>query len=675
MIVKRLDKARNGLSPETGGSVYTFTEKAIEQLPQGENVSLNQLLLQAPGAAQDSLGQVHFRGDHGNIQYRIDGIQLPEGINGFAQVISPRFADKISVLTGALPAQYGLRTAGVVDIRTKNGAIVDGGSVEMYGGQRGTVQPSFEYGGTSGNLSYYMTGTYLGTDRGLEPPTLAPTSIHNHADQGQWFGYLSYFPNPETRISFISGLAVNHLQIPANPNQDPQFMLEGVPTFDSRNIAEEQDEETFYNVLSLQGAVGPQIDYQVAAFSRYSQIDFSPDFHGDLIFNGEASHVFRSSFANGLQGDAAYRLTDTHTLRTGFYFSGERAEIDNHAFVFPADEMGMQTSDQPFEITDNTALTAWLYSLYLQDEWRPIKPLTINYGLRWDLSDAFVRAGNVGPRVGAIYEFPTGTTLHAAYAKYFTPPPSELVSTADIQKFQGTTGALPSSQSSPVVPDKSDYVDVGIGQRLGLSLNLGVDSYFKYSQHILDEGQFGTALIFSPFNYAYGRVYGVEATAAYNDEHLSSYANFAYSVAQGTQVQSGQFNFEPDELAYIANHYVFLDHDQTFTASAGLAYRWHQWLGTVDGLYGSGLRSGFANTGNLPYYIQVNTGVKTGFDVPVVGRVDLRLDCVNLFDHTYLIRDGSGIGVGAPQYGPRRAVYAGIRIPLPFTEPPHTAEM
>ena len=50
--------------------------------------------------------------------------------------------------------------------------------------------------------------------------------------------------------------------------------------------------------------------------------------------------------------------------------------------------------------------------------------------------------------------------------------------------------------------------------------------------------------------------------------------------------------------------------------------------------------------------------------MPYLGWVEARLDCVNLFDHTYLIRDGSGIGVGAAQYGPRRAVFAGIRIPL-----------
>ena len=180
----RLNQARNSLSPDTGGSKYTFTQQAIQELPQGDNTPLNQVILQAPGVAQDSFGQLHVRGDHANLQYRINGVQLPEGITGFGQVLSPRFAQSISLLTGALPAEYGLRTAGVIDIKTKDGLLDPVANVDFYGGQRGTTQPSFEYGGSKGDFSYFMTGQYLGTDRGVEPPTSGPTAIHDTSNQG-----------------------------------------------------------------------------------------------------------------------------------------------------------------------------------------------------------------------------------------------------------------------------------------------------------------------------------------------------------------------------------------------------------------------------------------------------------------------------------------------------------
>jgi len=679
VTAKRLDIARNSLSPETGSSTYKFSDQDIAHLPQSENTPLNQVILQAPGAAQDSFGQLHIRGEHANLQYRINGIQLPEGIAGFGQSISPRLAGNISLLTGALPAEYGLRTAGVIDIHTKSGTFANGGSVEMYGGQRGTVQPSFEQGGTSGNFSYYTTGTYIGTDRGVEPPTAGPTSIHNHSDQGLGFGYFSYLLNPTTRLSLVSGVDVNSFQIPANPGQDQAFMLNGVTNFPSSQIAETQMERTFYNVLALQGAVGEQVDYQLAAFSRYSSVDFSPDPQGDLIYTGIASKIFHSSFANGLQGDVAYRMTDTHTLRAGFYGSADRAEIDNHATVFPADDMGNQTSTTPNPpIVDNHGFTASLYGAYLQDEWRPIQRLTINYGIRYDLVDALVHADQFSPRLGAVYELPTQTTLHAAYARYFTPPATEVIAATDVSKFEGTTGAFTTTAGNnfDVKPERAHYFDVGATQQIGSDFKLGVDSYFKYMDHVIDEGQFGSALIFSDFNYKRGRVYGTEATGTYTHGNLSAYVNFAYSVAQGTKVETGQYNFAPDDLDYINKHFIFLDHDQTFTSSGGAAYSWSGYQFRFDYLYGSGLRTDkstpngtIPNGGNLPFYIQANAGVSKRFAMPYLGWVEARLDCINLGDETYLIRNGSGVGVVANQYGPRRAVFAGIRVPLPFSEP------
>ena len=289
VVAQRLNKARNSLSPETGGSVYRFSEKAIQELPQGNNTALNQVILQAPGVVQDSYGQLHVRGDHANLQYRINGVQLPEGITGFGQVLSPRFAQNISLLTGALPAQFGLRTAGIIDIQTKDGLLDNGGDVEFYGGQRSTIQPSFEYGGSKGNFNYFVTGQYFSTTRGVEPPTSGPSPIHDQSYQGQGFGYFSYFLNPTTRLSLITGSAVNHFQIPANPDQPQVFALSGVPVYPSAGVNENQFEQNYFGVFALQGTIGSNFDYQIAPFSRYSTVSFYPDFDGDLIYNGAAS--------------------------------------------------------------------------------------------------------------------------------------------------------------------------------------------------------------------------------------------------------------------------------------------------------------------------------------------------------------------------------------------------
>lgn len=666
----RLNRSRNSLSPNTGGSVYTFSQQAIQELPQGNNTPLNQVILQAPGVAQDSYGQLHVRGDHADLQYRVNGVQLPEGITGFGQVLSPRFARSISLLTGVLPAQYGLRTAGIVDIKTKDGLLDNLADVDFYGGQRGTTQPSFEYGGSRGNFSYFMTGQYLGTDRGVEPPTPGPTAIHDTSNQGSFFGYFSYFLNPTTRLSLISGSAINHFQIPANPDQPQVFALAGVPLYPSAKVRDNQFEQNYFNVLALQGTVGDNIDYQLAPFSRYSTVTFNPDHVGDLIYNGAASRVFRSDWGNGFQLDTAYHGITDHTFRLGGYFDSERAEIDNHESTFPATKTGAQMSAVPFSIVDNIALQTWVYSGYIQDEWKPAEKLTLNYGVRFDLYDGLVRADQASPRVAAEYKLFTRTTLHAGYARQMTPPPTELVSVSSIAKFAHTTGRPASFQNGNPTVERDHLFDVGVTQEVMRGLNVGIDSYYKKASELIDEGQFGPALIFETFNYNKGRVWGVEFTGSYTHENIYAYENFAYSVAQGTQVESGQFNFSPAELSYINSHYVFLDHDQTFTNSAGAVYNWNGWMFSIDGIYGSGLRSGFANTGNLPFYIQVDAGIARRVPMPNDrGTVEFRGAIVNLNDRAYEIRNGTGIGVFASQFGPRRALYGGIKYEFPFTKP------
>ncbi len=665
VVAQRLNKARNSLSPETGGSVYRFSQQAIQDLPQGNNTSLNQVLLQAPSVVQDSYGQLHVRGDHANLQYRINGIQLPEGITGFGQVISPRFAQSISLLTGALPAEFGLRTAGVIDIKTKDGLLDNGGDVEFYGGQRSTIQPSFEYGGSVGKLSYFVTGQYLSTTRGIEPPTPGPSPIHDQSYQGQAFGYFSYFLDPTTRLSLITGSDVNHFQIPANPDQPQVFTLSSVPVYPSASVDENQFEQNYFGVFALQGTIGSKFDYQIAPFSRYSTVSFYPDFVGDLIYNGAASRVFRSDWGNGVQVDTTYRAFPTHTFRLGGYFDAERAEIDNHEATFPINQTTGIPSTVPISIVDNKALQTWIYSVYAQDEWRPIEKLTINYGVRFDLYDGLTRADQASPRVGAAYNLFKYTTLHAAYARLFTPPPTELVTVESIDKFANTTGAPASLGNGNPTVERDHYFDAGVTQQIIPGLNVGIDSYYKKAADLIDEGQFGPALIFETFNYAKGRVYGVEQTASYTHENLYLYENFDYSVAQGTQVESGQFNFGPDELAYIANHYIFLDHDQTFSASAGAVYNWQGFRFSIDGIYGSGLRAGFANTGNLPYYIQINAGITKRIVLPQAGPIEVRASVINLNDRTYQIRNGTGVGVFAAQYGPRRAFYGGIKWEIP----------
>src|ERR1700750_840221 len=138
----QLDEGRQFIQPSLGASTYQFTPNVIATVPLGQQAPLNQVLFRAPGVAQDSFGQIHVRGDHGNVQYRLDGVQLPEGMSLFTNALATQYANKRSLITGALPAQYGFRTAGIIDISLKSGRTNPGAEASITLGSYNWQQPS-----------------------------------------------------------------------------------------------------------------------------------------------------------------------------------------------------------------------------------------------------------------------------------------------------------------------------------------------------------------------------------------------------------------------------------------------------------------------------------------------------------------------------------------------------
>ena len=221
ITARRLNAARAEIETQTGASTYTITSEAIAATPGGDNVQLNQVLLQAPDVVQDSFGQLHVRADHNDLQYRLNGIILPEGISVFSQTLSPRLISSLSLITGALPAEYGLRTAGIIDLTTNSGLLQPGGEVSVYGGSYNTFQPAAEYGGSSGNFSYYMSGDYKQNNLGIESPDGSTNPLHDHTTQGHAFGYFEKILDSENRLSLIAGLSDDHFEIPNQRGLQP----------------------------------------------------------------------------------------------------------------------------------------------------------------------------------------------------------------------------------------------------------------------------------------------------------------------------------------------------------------------------------------------------------------------------------------------------------------------
>jgi outer membrane receptor protein involved in Fe transport len=669
VTAKRLDEARTSIQPSLGASTYDFSRSAIQAIPQGDNAALNSVLLRAPGVAQDSFGQLHVRGDHANLQYRLDGVQLPEGLSLFGQALETRFADSLSLMTGALPAQYGFRTAGVVDMQLKSGTTDPGGEVGFMGGSRDTLQPSFAYGGRTGKVDYFFTGDFLHNGIGIENPTSSFNPLHDDSDQWHGLAKITAIVDDQTRLSFIGGYAKANFQIPNNPGQVPGFTVNGSSNFNSANLDQRQWEQTAFGIVSLQKHYDT-VDFQLSAFTRSSILSYSPDgSNGDLMFNGIQQTAARWSLATGIQADGSWKVNDKHTLRGGFLVQREHAQANTSSSVLPVDDMGTPISDQPFNISSGSDLIGWQYGIYIQDEWHLSDTLTMNVGARFDVLNALTQENQLSPRINFVYQPNDILTAHIGYARYFTPPPLEQVSFAAVAAFNGSTAASEVLVNNPVKAERSHYFDGGFTLKPLPGLSFGVDAYYKIATNLIDEGQFGAPIILTPFNYANANVKGIELSASYDRGPWSIYGNIAWSQAKGTNINSAQFNFAAADLAYIAQNYIYLDHDQQWTGSAGAAYTFNygsDWATRVsaDFLLGSGLRADDAvnNVPNglaLPGYTSLNLSLIQ--KLPIGRGAEARIDVINLFDNSYMIRDGTGVGVGAPQFGLRRAVMVGLK--------------
>jgi outer membrane receptor for ferrienterochelin and colicins len=664
VTARRLNEARLAIETQTGASTYTIDNRAIAAAPLGENQSLSQMLLQAPDVVQDSFGQLHVRGDHNGLQYRLNGVILPEGISVFSQSLSPRLISSLSLITGALPAEYGLRTAGVIDLSSSSGLLQPGGYVSVYGGSFGTLQPAFEYGGSSGSFSYYVTGDYKQSDVGIDSPDGSRDPLHDHTKQYHGFGYLEHILDSSNRLSLILGISDGAYQIPNQRGLQPGLGLnvEGVTQFLSNNLDENQNERTDYAIVSWQHSSGP-LNFESSVSLRYTSLHFTPDWLGDLLYNGIAQQAFKDDTAVGWQTDVAYKLSSSHTVRTGFYFQHDSSAGNTTSQVLPVDASGAQTSNVPLTIVDNGTQPQTIESVYLQDEWQVLAPLTVNYGLRFDHYSAYSSGSQTSPRVNFVWQLSAATTVHGGYSRYFSPPPFELIAATTISKFAGTTAAPAITADTPAFAERANYYDLGVQQRLlSNSLTLGVDYFYKQAQHLVDEGQFGAPIILTPFNYRYGLIDGIEFTGNYSVSNFSAYGNLSFQAAHGKQWESAQFNFTPDDFAYVADHYIHLDHEGRVAASGGVSYLWQATRFSADFIFGTGLRQTVVhpNDDHVPSYTQVNLGTSRDFHLASSGALTVRFDVVNVFDKVYQIRSGSGIGVFAPQYGPRLGFFGGL---------------
>ncbi|TAJ22371.1 MAG: TonB-dependent receptor [Nitrospirae bacterium] len=660
------------LQYKSSSTTYAMSRKEIEELPRGNNNDANDVLATIPGAAQDALRQIHIRQEHSNLQFRIDGVPIPDTVTTtFSDIITPRAWERADILLGGLEAQYGNRTAAVIDIMSKSGTKPGFGSVQLFGGSNQTVNPSFEYGGTVGEkFRLYALNSYTTTNRGIQPPTPGHSIFHGQSERNQTYLRGDYQRDNRNNFTWLVLNSVAKYEIPTTPGlaANPATTPVGFTPVASQAVNESQKEDNQYGHMVWRHDLTANQFFSLAGYYRHTRATFETDPLNKLAYARDATEPFsaakqdRWAYSGGVRLDYTNALNHEHLLKGGFQVDRTQAASKSRVFAFLRDGGGNpDLAAGVIERSGDNRKIAWREEFWAQDQYTPTEQLTFNLGLRYDHIQAYTNSGQVSPRVGVTYKADQANVFHAFYGRLFTPPNIESVAVLS-QNLTGTTAQPENGTGSTVRPERSHYVEVGGYHAFSRLATLQVVGYYKFNEDMLDAGQFGTTPMLNYFNFKRGWQRGIDTILKFNfTSNLSGRANVSWGQARAYGLESGQFLLEQATINAINSRGVYADHQQMVTSSALLSYKFRERT-TVTGqmLYGSGTRSGegaAVNTITNPSHTTYN--VSLDHVIPLGGsqKFLIGFDVINVLDQTYPYNIGQGIGLGVTHYGMPRSFF------------------
>ncbi|BCA54177.1 putative TonB-dependent siderophore receptor [Nitrospira sp. KM1] len=670
-VVSALPPIQYKASSET----YQVTRKDIEALPRGNNNDAYEVLLTVPSVAYGALKQTHIRQDHANQQYRIDGIPIPDSVSGsFADIVPPRAWERADIILGGMEAQYGNKTALVVDITSKSGTKPGFGSVQMFGGSNQTVNPSFEYGGTVGEkVRFYILNSYVTTSRGIEPPTLGQTNEHNQSEKNNTYLRGDYQYDNHNNFSWIFLNSVAKYQIPTIPNLEANpdvlaLLPAGFAPSASQSVDQYQKENNQYTQLVWRHDLNASSFFSVGAYFRRGLADFHTDAlnalaYSDDVGGAQTANQKRSAYTGGIRLDHTWIPNHQHVVKSGMQIDYSRA--NNTAQVFAFDTGGGAPAGPVVTREASNQNIQTRQEFWLQDQWSLNEHWTFNVGVRGDAIQGFYNEGQVSPRIGATYKLNQSNAFHAYYGRLFTPPNVEQIAFLGLN-VQDTTAQPENPTGFRPRAERSHYFEVGSYHAIGKHATLELTGYYKLAHYLSDAGQFGSTPMLNFFAFERGWQRGIDgALKVQLTDNLYGRGNVAWGQCKGYGLQSGQYLLEQAEIDDInSKGGVFCDHSQFMTSSAVLSYRlWDRTNISGQMLYGSGLRTAEegakTNSSHEDSYTVYNASITHTIPLPWYGqKMLLGFDLINMFDQKYFYNRGEGsIGLGIAHAGMPRSYF------------------
>lgn len=575
-----------------------FTSSEIVSLPTtSPEKRMESILMNTPGVVPDEDGRFHIRGEDAQLQYVIDGIPVTANMTRiYGSLFDTRLVSSMEIQTGALDAEYGVATSGVVLVNTRSG--FDAPSFLRASGSYGsfnTVSGSLQGGGViGGNLSGLVAVGFSSSDRYLDPISNFDP-IHDKGGARHLFAKVDWNGSKDIDLSALFSMNRTEFEIPNGkvnvPAQDQRQVLNDY-LFGVRGISVIGNDAVLTALLYWRKGTAE------ATSGGLSRLE-TPDEYEKAVAENEKFFVgldrVNQSFGGNL--DLSFQTNwfgAKNLLKVGG--GGEvypLAEFFTFAVTNPAlsssDTVGGDNRLAPYDLTKggdpflvDREMTGQRFSGFVQDrlEWGKWR---LNAGLRFDYFNLLDVESAISPRLAVAYLLNDRTTLRGSYNRIVMQAPVENILVSSSSQAMVLSGEEQQSVPLNVRSEKGDVVELDADFLLNDYLSLTAAAYGKSIEDFLVKAELGNSGIIFPINLKNGLVVGGEVSTALREWHnLSALLTLSGGIAYGLIPEDGSSPVSAGliigEEGYFYSHpfkeedHFPTEHSQLFEASLNLHY-------------------------------------------------------------------------------------------------------
>ena len=505
-----VNAANTLIDAEQAGSVSQigsdFLEHRLGSIP---GRSLQDLVNSQPGWLYEGNAVLHPRGSEYQTQFVVDGIPLTDNRSpSFGPEIEADDVQSMSIYTAGIPAEYGRKMGGVVEVNTLQDAqqglhgqlVLSGGSFNTAGA---FAKAQYAWGRNTlgGSASGSMTDHYLNP--------VVPQNYSNTGTLGDFSARYQRELTENDRLSMSVRHELSRYDLPNEQVQQAAGQRQTADNIETMGIASYQHIFSARTLADVRGMVRDNAnDFRSNPQSTPIEVFQNNRFREGYFKAGVTANRGRQEWKFGVESDNSFLHENFRYLITDptqfdpqtpgtFSFAATRPDLEQAVFV-----------------QDLIRLGKW----------------TVNAGLRWDHYQLLLNKQALQPRLSISRYFPSADLImHFSYDRVFQTPSSQniLLSSSDAVASLNPTNFL----RLPVQPSEGDYYEGGLTKAFFGRLKLDANYFRRFVDNYADDDQIDNTTISFPIAFRKSTIYGAEGKLDVPDWHrFSGFLSYSYIV-------------------------------------------------------------------------------------------------------------------------------------------------